>query len=306
MNTIAFRIVLGALCLLTAFAVGQGTNPMAPHEQRQAFAGTFAGDGLTLELQGDQGRYTGQLRFDERTFPLVAQAVGNTLSGTFESGGSRFEFSATLEGHTLTFTSGGATYVLTQTAGTPDQACNPLVPGSCSTGPAPSVYGEYVGTIRITFGGPTGAPVPMSKGVVVRVSQPYRDDAGSNETNPFNLDFFTTRAAAWERTIGDVGLRSMFQPIPGAAMTQAWSLTSTGDAFAGALTDDSALLGACYVMGSGYLPGLPCEAHIELGAQVSGRFTGAEVHVAISGNATSPMGLCGPFPFTADITAARR
>ncbi len=55
MNTIAFGIVLGALCLLTTMAVGGGTNPLAPHEQRQGFACTFAGDGLTLELQGSHG-----------------------------------------------------------------------------------------------------------------------------------------------------------------------------------------------------------------------------------------------------------
>ena len=301
MNIFAFRILFGAICLLTAFAVGQGTNPLAPAEQRQGLAGTFAGDGLTLELQGNGDQYTGQLLFGDQAYPLVAQAVGNTLSGTFESGGSRFEFTATLEGHSLTFTTGGAAYVLR-----PDHACNPLVPGSCST-PAPaSIYGEYVGTMRISFGVPMGAPVDVSKGVVVRVSQPYRDDSGSNETNPFNLEIYSTRAAAYQRTVGDIGLRSTFKALPGSAMTQAWSLTSTEDAFAGNLTDDSALWEACYVTGSGYLPGLPCVAEIDLGTEISGRFTGDEVRIAISGNATNHMGVCPPFTFTADITAARR
>lgn len=77
MNTIAFGIVLGALCLLTTMAVGGGTNPLAPHEQRQGFACTFAGDGLTLELQGSHGHYTGHLRFDERTFPLAVIPSGH-------------------------------------------------------------------------------------------------------------------------------------------------------------------------------------------------------------------------------------
>lgn len=306
MNTIAFRIVLGTLCLLTAAAVAQVSNPLAPHEQRQGFAGTFAGDGLTLELQGSHGHYTGHLRFDERTFPLAAQAVGNTLSGTFESGGSRFEFSATLEGHTLTFTSGGATYVLTQAAATPDEACNPLVPGSCSTPPPASGYGEYAGTVRVSFSGAPGVPSEQRRGVVVRVSQPYRDDVGGNESNPFNLEIYSSRVHPVQRTIGDIGLRSSFQVLPGTAMTQAWSFTSTGDTFAGNLSDDSApFLEYCYVIGS-RPSGMPCEGRIDVGTEISGRFTGNEVRIAISGTATSPMGICAPFRFTADITAARR
>lgn len=76
------------------------------------FEGGFASEALTLTLQGDNGHYTGQLVFGDQTFPVTAQVRDGRLSGSFESEGTAFAFTASLEGATLTFVTDGTSYVL--------------------------------------------------------------------------------------------------------------------------------------------------------------------------------------------------
>lgn len=80
------------------------------------FAGTFLGDAFRLELQGENGRYTGRIFYGEQVFLVTAQGANNTLSGTFEANGNRFAFSAQLEGDTLTFATGERIHKLTRQA----------------------------------------------------------------------------------------------------------------------------------------------------------------------------------------------
>ena len=108
-----------------------------------AFGGTFESDELTLSIEpspvgglapGVQA-FEGTLRFGDQSFPVTAthDARAPHLKGSFESAGSRFDFTASLLGDTLTFATGGVSYVLTrQVEELPEPPCNPLVPGSCS------------------------------------------------------------------------------------------------------------------------------------------------------------------------------
>ncbi|HEY2587611.1 MAG TPA: hypothetical protein VGI81_17830 [Tepidisphaeraceae bacterium] len=97
-------------------------NPLAPHGP-PSFAGAFKGDELSIDLTGGAGdRYTGTLTLKDKKFPVTAHAEDNRLMGTFQSGGSSFDFSATLDGDGLKLTSGGSDYTMRRAPG----AENPL------------------------------------------------------------------------------------------------------------------------------------------------------------------------------------
>ena len=91
-------------------------NPLNPLQVATVdpFAGNFSGQNMALTLSGT-GIYTGQLTFNGQTFPVMATSNGQTLTGTFNSGGTDFEFSATLQDSTMTLQSGGSNFTLTKT-----------------------------------------------------------------------------------------------------------------------------------------------------------------------------------------------
>jgi hypothetical protein len=86
-----------------------GTNPLAGGDP---FVGTFNGTNMTLILQGSKNTYTGELQFNGTPYPVQATANGTNLTGTFTSGGSTFNFTATLQDKALTFVSDGNTFNL--------------------------------------------------------------------------------------------------------------------------------------------------------------------------------------------------
>jgi hypothetical protein len=101
----------------------------------KGFAGTFKGDGLTVELApagGAGGGLTGTITLGDRKFPASAAPADGKLAGRFESEGTEHEFTAAADGNTLTLTTGGATYRLKRAAANPlakPPAPNPLDPG---------------------------------------------------------------------------------------------------------------------------------------------------------------------------------
>lgn len=80
------------------------------------FIGTFADSQLQLSLQGSAAQYSGQLIFNNQTFPVMAQGSAGQLRGIFSSAGNQFEFSASLQGDTLVFTTGTTSYTLQRQA----------------------------------------------------------------------------------------------------------------------------------------------------------------------------------------------
>lgn len=94
----------------------EGSTPANPlgGDTADPFVGSFSGDNLILTLQGANGTYTGELNFNGQPFPVQATANGTNLTGTFTSGGSTFNFTATLQDTALTLVSDGSTFNLTK------------------------------------------------------------------------------------------------------------------------------------------------------------------------------------------------
>lgn len=92
-------------------------NPLARHATN--LAGSYQGDGLSVDLASEDGHYTGTLTLRDKTFPLKAHADGNKLTGTFQASGSTFNFTANLDGETLTLVSDGNTYVMKRVPAVP-------------------------------------------------------------------------------------------------------------------------------------------------------------------------------------------
>jgi hypothetical protein len=107
----------------------QGNNPLGQTDNQNAanplgasvadpLAGSYAGQNISLILTG-AGSYTGELVFNGQTYPVQATANGQTLTGTFSNSGTNFDFTATLQGTTLTLQSGGSTFTLEKAAANP-------------------------------------------------------------------------------------------------------------------------------------------------------------------------------------------
>ena len=105
---------------------------------------------MTLTLQGAGDAYTGQVEFNGRVFPLEAQAdaASNplTLNGTFESEGNRFAFSGVLEGNTLNFSTGNATYTLQKAGGEGQSGGSTLSAAGAPQPPRESLTLSYTGS----------------------------------------------------------------------------------------------------------------------------------------------------------------
>ncbi len=86
-----------------------------PATPASPFSGSFKGDKLSMQIKsGTGGQCTGTIQLGGKSFPFFAQANGNKLDGIFQSGGDHFAFIATFDNGTITLTSGGTTYTLTQ------------------------------------------------------------------------------------------------------------------------------------------------------------------------------------------------
>lgn len=126
------------------------------------YPGSYASEQLTLTLEAvlPGVHYVGTLQHGEQRYQLTAQATSTGLSGSFESAGTHFAFSAALAGDVLTFVTDGATYTLIRTAVGPDpDPCNPLVPGSCS-GSQPPPGGSATLEATFTHSGVVGQLAP--------------------------------------------------------------------------------------------------------------------------------------------------
>ncbi|MFO1053362.1 MAG: hypothetical protein U1F36_14205 [Planctomycetota bacterium] len=131
-----------------------GGNPLAGRGKKtesDPFARVFEGDGLKLELSGaaDKG-YTGSLTVDGKPYRVEARAKDSTLDGSFEVGGDRYSFTATLDGDQLTLQSDGTTYHLVGQA----RAGN-AEGGAEDAAAPPALDGVFDGTTK-TFTHPRG------------------------------------------------------------------------------------------------------------------------------------------------------
>ena len=91
----------------------------APDDAAATFSGSYKGDQIALDLASSAGQYSGSLTVGDKKFPVAAKSDGGKLAGHFESEGTRFEFSASMQGNTLTLTSEGNTYTLKKATANP-------------------------------------------------------------------------------------------------------------------------------------------------------------------------------------------
>lgn len=116
-----------------------GRDPLAGGAATDPFTGIFSDGKVRLELEGNGGRYQGQIQFQGATFPATAQASnGESLKGKFTNEADSFDFAGSLQGATLTFVTGGTTYQLHRQGGKPEAVVNPLVGGARKSVPAAS------------------------------------------------------------------------------------------------------------------------------------------------------------------------
>ena len=110
-----------------------GAAPAAPagHGGTEPFVGTFKDESLTAEFhevpslfRGDPTNFDGTLTLHDKKLPATARVVDGKLVGTFEASGSKFDFTASVEGNVMTLKSGSKTYTLKRNVE------NPLDPGA--------------------------------------------------------------------------------------------------------------------------------------------------------------------------------
>jgi hypothetical protein len=113
---------------------------MAPGTER--WAGSYHDTQLTLELKvKGAADYEGALVFRGHTYPLKARAEGSRMNGTFQSEDGSFEFTATAEGATVKFVTGGKTYQLKKRAINPLGLDAPMAnPGSAPANPLGDIH----------------------------------------------------------------------------------------------------------------------------------------------------------------------
>jgi len=96
----------------------------AGHGDAGPFLGTFKDETLTAEFHEAGDGLAGTLTLKEKKLPVSAHVESGKLVGTFEASGSKFDFTASIDGNVMTLRSGSKTYTLRKPAD------NPLDPGS--------------------------------------------------------------------------------------------------------------------------------------------------------------------------------
>jgi len=90
-----------------------GSNPIAGGSNLESFVGTFKSDQLMMEVKGDSDRrVAGVITLGDKQFPTVGIVEDGQLKGSFESEGSRFEFTARVERGIMTLETAGTRYVM--------------------------------------------------------------------------------------------------------------------------------------------------------------------------------------------------
>jgi hypothetical protein len=112
----------------TPVAIADAGAPvaLAPVTGVQAFAGIFRSDELTVELAPTtNGQLRGFITLSDKKLPAMAEIKEEKLIGVFETEGTKFNFTATLDGKTMTLVSDGTSYVLKKRVNPLDRSAAP-------------------------------------------------------------------------------------------------------------------------------------------------------------------------------------
>lgn len=134
--------LLRFLCFTLALAA---QNPLAMNSD--PFSGAFQNDQMKLELTRKGAEYTGVILLGGQSLPVKARAAAGKLSGTFESGGQAYTFTATRTGTQISLTTDGTTHVLDKATAASAAPANPASPPIIGEWQSPS------GLVRINSDG---------------------------------------------------------------------------------------------------------------------------------------------------------
>lgn len=197
-------------------AASSAQNPLA-QKPIDPFVGTFSGQGLTLSLQATGGKYSGTFNFSGQTFPVAAQKKGgSSIEGTFESGGTEFSFSATLENNVMKLSTEGTQYTLKKQGGgqIPTQPpANPLQ--NQARGEQPAKGGAKAISdpqMGISFTPPAGWKAQKQASGYLLGSDTYR---GLIIIMPHNYSSLQQMNAEAQEGIVDEGSGIQLQPVSG-------------------------------------------------------------------------------------------
>lgn len=141
---IVLAMALAGAGLLALPCAWHGCAPQSAFAQTASdpYIGHFTGDaGMTVDLAagaGVPGTYTGQINFNNSAYPLTASLQNGQLQGTFTAGGASFPFTAVAQGTTLTLSTGGKNYTLTNATPQPAPPPQPVPTPAPSPTPTPA------------------------------------------------------------------------------------------------------------------------------------------------------------------------
>jgi hypothetical protein len=86
--------------------------PRGATARADPFAGSFAGDGITLTLARSGDLYTGSATSEGEQYRVRAQVSGSMLIGVYEGSGGQLPFQAVVQGEVMQLAAGGETHTL--------------------------------------------------------------------------------------------------------------------------------------------------------------------------------------------------
>ena len=157
------------------------------------YAGKFSDGNLTIELSEHGGGYTGLITLGQQKFPATAHVDGDTLSGTFDSAGHTYPFTAILANDTLTLTTGGKAYSLKSPAAPPP---NPLGNAASDNATQPAAAAPQAGgaaAADVPAGYEIMASTPVGQSLLTRKEHLTSVKAALEATFPELAQFFGSR-----------------------------------------------------------------------------------------------------------------
>jgi hypothetical protein len=156
-------------------------------------AGTYADGHLILEMAAAaQGQFSGTLTLGGKQYPATARSNGQGIAGSFTAGGNSFAFSASLDGDTMTLTTGNTAYTLKRQSapvnplGAPPPA-NPLAAGASTDAPTDATGGS------VLAGYTTEASTDSGKSLVTQKPNAASVQAALEATFPDLAKYFGNR-----------------------------------------------------------------------------------------------------------------
>ncbi len=108
----AAKVAVLLLVLGVGITLAQGTDLMT---------GSFTDGFLTIHISGQNGQYSGRFEAGGNTYPFTASGNAQRIDGTYQDAGQLWQFSAVLQGNSLTFQNAAQAFQLGRITAAPQQ-----------------------------------------------------------------------------------------------------------------------------------------------------------------------------------------